>query len=280
MAMEKEPYRPGLGNDHTLVAQLKEFENNPKSLVFAALSECYRAKGLVRQALEICEEGLEENPGFSAGLIVKARCFFDLKRYADSLKIVSRLLKENSENIRAEKLRGDIFLHLGQERQAITSLKRVLELFPGDRETARKLSAIRKPMEQVVEEAPLWNISSNDAPPGDVQDFQVKSLGTEWDEFDARSEQEPIDITEEKQEDFNDEPVFATKTVAELYLRQGLKKKAEAVLRAMLQKKPGDDWAERTLAQMLNTNGITVKNDLGLRTKLMLKAQFFRESFE
>jgi hypothetical protein len=50
---EIEPYKPGLVRNRGLIEQLKEFQRNPRSLVFVSLAESYRAEGLPHQALDI-----------------------------------------------------------------------------------------------------------------------------------------------------------------------------------------------------------------------------------
>ncbi len=68
--MEKEPFRLGLSKNETLTSLLREYQENPKSRVFAKLADEYRKQDLVIQAIEIIEEGLEFHPGFSVALFV------------------------------------------------------------------------------------------------------------------------------------------------------------------------------------------------------------------
>lgn len=273
--MEKEPYRPGLSKDSTLVKLLKEYQEKPNSLVFAALAERYRSKGLVRQALEICNEGLEKHSDFSAGLIVKARCFFDLRRYADCLGLLEKILRQNPENIKAEKLRAEVFQRLGQKRAAIGSFTRIISLMPSDRDAIKSLELLEDfDVSEPISIGGIVHASTDEKPAGRLMDFQVQSVG------DAKIDESPrffIDkIAAEaawEEESPMGDSTFATKTVAELYLRQGLKEKAKKIIEMMLQRDAKDIWASETL-EKLSASSVNKVDLQARRTQLMVKAQY------
>lgn len=316
MAMDKEPYRPGLSKDSLLVQQLQEFERNPKSLIFASLADRYRSQGLIKQALEILREGFETHPDFGPAKVVEARCFFDLKRYADCLELLANVLAKNPENVKAERLRSDVFLRLGQKQAAIGSLTRVLALIPNHEPTRRALAELRDLTERSavtpqehVEIPPFSGFSE----PGRILDFQVHSRGdisftaeaappisapsaisppqvavggTEPIESvtdeqklgqDSVEALAPADSRADQEEDEELNPLggvtFATKTVAELYLRQGLAAKAEKILEMMLERNPADRWAAETL-QKISQKSVKQDSSQLERTRLMLKARY------
>jgi tetratricopeptide (TPR) repeat protein len=176
---EKEPYRPGLVRNQSLVQQLKEFQKNPRSLVFVALAENYRAEGLPHQALEIAEEGLVQHPGLASGILAKARCLFDMRRYGEASAVCQEALGQNPNNLKAHKLLAEIYVRLGQRRAAIRSLTKVVGLFPQDREAVKALEELENletgqfiPVRQVAR-------ASVDSPPqvlGRIEEFQVGSF--------------------------------------------------------------------------------------------------------
>ena len=294
--MEKEPYRPGLSQDRTLVDQLKELQKNPNSLVFAALGERYRTKGLVRQGLEILDEGLAKHPEFAPALVAKARCLFDLRRYADCLEIVEGVLRRNPENIKAEKLRAELFQRLGQKRAAIGALTRVIGLVPNDRSAHKALEELKNlDVEAPQKGASVFPAFSTDMPDvrGELRDFEVRSVGdTRISELPEADDTVGIEIRQkpeakladsvadswDEEDEAEASPIggditFATKTVAELYLRQGLEEKAKRVVEMMLRKTPGDAWALETLRKFSISSGKN-KVSQAKRTQLMLKAQY------
>lgn len=283
--MEKEPFRPGLSRNETLTSLLREYQEDPRSRVFAKLADEYRKQGLVGQAIEIIEEGLEFHPGFSPGLLVMAHCFFDKKRYADSLKVVNKLLTQNPQNFRAERLRADIYLRLGQSSAAIDSLNRIVEMAPRDREAVKLLEELENKEDasapQIYTNAPASSDTAIDWPAGaqgEISEFQVSDIGNLWEEtlqeIAVASERIPDEeASEESASAYSAlaDPEFATRTVAELYLRQGLKEKAKQVLETILKRDPDNEWAKTRLREDFQSNksgGTPIE-----RQKLMVQAQ-------
>lgn len=268
--IDREPYRPGLVRNQNLVQQLKELQRNPRSLVFVSLAELYRAEGLPHQALEILEDGLGHHPGLASGVLSKARCLFDLRRFAEASVVCREILRSNPDNIKAHKLLADIFVRLGQRKAAIRSLTRVVSLFPQDREAVKALEELENletgvivPTERIGPRASTD--SSPQRPPGKISDFQVGSISESIAAIPADARPvipEPIEVevTSVPADDTSDdgpEPTFATRTIAELYIRQGLQRKAAKVLRKILQEEPGNQWARETL-QDLGSDGIVL----------------------
>jgi tetratricopeptide (TPR) repeat protein len=269
---EQHSYRPGLGRNLSLVQQLKEFQRNPRSLVFVSLAEAYRAEGLSAQALEILEEGLVFHPGLASAILVRARCLFDLRRYAEALEVVKAAIQQNPENLRAHKLQAEIYVRLGQRKAAIRALAKVVLLYPQDLEAVRALEELENI--ESKQNIPVGKISraSVDLPPamGKIEEFQVGSFVDSLAEISRVPEiappvtihiaQNPADI------DDGQEPTFATRTIAELYLRQGLKTKASKVLRKILAEDQGNAWARETL-QVLESDGIVLPTSSGPKPK-------------
>ncbi len=267
-----EPYRPGLVRNQNLVQQLKELQKNPRSLIFVALAESYRAEGLPHQSLEILEEGLAMHPGLASALFTKARCLFDLRRFAEASNVCRDILRHNPQNIKAQKLLADIFVRLGQRRAAIRALTAVVSLFPQDREAVKALEELENLETGVIvppERVSRASVDSAPAPLGRIDDFQVGSFGESLAAISmGRSDSPEVmrvappsplseSVSSSEQEDSGAEPTFATRTIAELYLRQGLKSKALKVLRKILQEEPTNSWARETL-QDLGSDGIVL----------------------
>ena len=178
--MRTEQYRPGLGKNQGLVEKLREFQRNPRSLVFVSLAESYRTEGLASQALEILEEGLAHHAGLASAVVAKARCLFDLKRYAEALSETQLALRNNDQNLKAHKLQAEIYVRLGQRKAAIRALTRVVTLYPQDGEAVRALEELESfEQARAVPAAAAMPRASVDTPPaalGRIEDFQVGSL--------------------------------------------------------------------------------------------------------
>jgi tetratricopeptide (TPR) repeat protein len=260
--MEKiEKYRPGLAKNQVLVKQLRDFQENPRSLIFVSLAETYRLEGLPQQSLDILEEGLVFHPSLASALVCRARCLFDLRRYSEALTTLTRVLVDNPQNIKALKVQSEIFLRLGQRKSAMRALTKVIQAFPQDLESVRALEELENL--ETNQFVPVRHIfqASTDAPPeklGKIEDFHVENLKTSFTAIEAPKSEGSAKATEIAYEEVEDsEPTFATRTIAELYLRQGLKHKALAVLRKILKNDSGNVWARETL-QNLESDGIVL----------------------
>jgi tetratricopeptide (TPR) repeat protein len=263
--VEIEPYKPGLVRNQGLLQQLKEFQRNPRSLIFVALADSYRQEGLPHQALEILEEGLAYHPGLASAVIAKARCLYELRRYAEALAETQAAIRTNPQNLKAHKLQAEIYVRLGQRKAAIRALAHVVSLYPQDVEAVRSLEQLENLENRQF--IPVQNIgrASVDTPPaaGKIEDFQVGSIseslasvereepgGEALAEAVQSARVERIPEKREAEEGEESEPTFATRTIAELYLRQGLKAKATRVLRKILREDAANQWARETLQEL------------------------------
>jgi len=271
------PYRPGLEKNRELVDLLKEFQKNPNSLVFLPLAEAYREEGLIAQALEILEEGLVYHPELPGALLIRAKCFVRERRYADALGTVRFVLKKNADNIKALKLGAEVCLLLGQRAPAMRYLERVVTLFPQDQESARALEELENieakkkiPIQEIIRASSDFVAHS----PGRIEDFQVSEMEESLKHLNSESQLDEFQEVEigalTDQQEFASrtsmatpeyEPTFATRTVAELYLRQGLKAKAIRVIKKMLREDAANSWAIETL-QDLESDGIVPTSKL------------------
>lgn len=259
---EIEPYKPGLVRNLGLLQQLKEFQRNPRSLIFVALADSYRQEGLPHQALEILEEGLNYHSGLTSALIAKARCLFELRRYAEALAETQAAILANPQNLKAFKLQAEIYVRLGQRKAAIRALTHVVSLYPQDVEAVRSLEQLENLETRQFIPAQSISRASVDVPPsaGRIEDFQVGSIGESLSSI-AQEGTEQAPLLEAVQpaasievsaleDDDGLEPTFATRTIAELYLRQGLKAKAVRVLRKMMREDGANQWARETLQEL------------------------------
>ncbi len=60
--------------------RLKErLEKDPDSLLFAQYADLLRKEGLLEEAIEIAERGIEKHPEYATGILVLGRCFKEKK---------------------------------------------------------------------------------------------------------------------------------------------------------------------------------------------------------
>jgi hypothetical protein len=141
----------------------------------------------------------------------------------------------------------------------------VVSLYPQDLEAVRSLEQLENlETRQFIPVQNIGRASVDTAPAaGKIEDFQVGSIGESLASIgmeESRGEPlreaaPPLEVKRavEKQaveEADEAEPTFATRTIAELYLRQGLKAKAARVLRKMAREDSTNQWARETLQEL------------------------------
>ena len=119
----------------------KLYEQDPKSKVFAALSEAYRKLGMLQEAKEIAENGVKYHPLFSSGRVALARIYIDLKQYQKAIDELGRTIKLTPENLLAHNLLSECYLHLRKPKDALKAYKTLLFISPDNKKAQ---NAIRK----------------------------------------------------------------------------------------------------------------------------------------
>jgi|GEM_PF-1073642 len=109
-----------------------ELQKNPRSRVFAPLSEAYRKMGLTQEALRICRSGVGANPDFSGGLVAYAKVLIETASLQEALSLLRRATTLSPDNLLAHSLMGDALLEMRQPKEALKAFKMVLFLNPED----------------------------------------------------------------------------------------------------------------------------------------------------
>lgn len=118
-----------------------ELNKNPRSRVFAPLSEAYRKMGLLEEARRICRFGCQANPDFAGGHVAYAKILLDLKNPSEALIHLESAAKLSPDNLLAHTLLGETLIELRRPKEALKAFKMVLFLDP---DNERALQAVRK----------------------------------------------------------------------------------------------------------------------------------------
>ncbi len=114
-----------------------EYAKNPKSKVFAPLSEGYRRMGLLKEALEVAQNGVAQHPQFASGRVAYARILIEFQKKEEAVVQLRKAVELSPDNWLAHSLLGDLYLQLRKPKEALKSFKMVLFLHPQD-EKAKK----------------------------------------------------------------------------------------------------------------------------------------------
>ncbi len=259
--------------DPNLEKYLKEYQENPRSRVFAPLAEAYRKSGLIDEAMDICREGLEYHPNFTSGIVALARCYFDKALYTAAIKELEKVVSEVPDNYLAQKLLAQSYSMIGDKNNSLKSYKTVLFLNPKDEESKRVIAE----MEGSVEKAPDSFLpdehqekDSYYIPP--VPNFdppEFANLDAEEEES-LKFQEKPANLAFKKEDaptELDAEKILtelSTMTMGELLESQGLKEKAAEVYRKLLSIDPDNSILKEKLNKVEEELGLTSLSDTEL----------------
>lgn len=119
------------------------YRENPKGRNFAPLADAYRKAGLIDNAIELCQAGLQLHPDYVSGHIVHGRCLVDKKDDTGAEAVFRKVLDLDPENILALKVLAEISERNDRFDQAAEWLNRLLLADPMNGEAAEGLSRVR-----------------------------------------------------------------------------------------------------------------------------------------
>ena len=112
----------------------KVLTRDPGSRQFLALADEYRRQGQLKEAIEVLEKGLAQNPAAVAGHVALGRLLHQTGRVDDALASFQAALRLDPQNLVALRQTADLYLAKGDKVEAIKKLKLFRGLSPGDRE--------------------------------------------------------------------------------------------------------------------------------------------------
>ncbi len=117
-------------------------QKDPKSQVFAPLTEAYRKMGLIEEAFRIAVRGVQFNPNFSGGRIALAKVFLDRDNLAAAIDELEKAIELSPDNILAHSLLGECYLKVKRPKDALKSFKMVLFLAPTNEKAIRAVAKL------------------------------------------------------------------------------------------------------------------------------------------
>jgi tetratricopeptide (TPR) repeat protein len=279
-----------------LLKYLKAYETNPRSRVFAPLAETYRKMGMGDKAMSILKEGIKNNPGYTLGYLGLSFCYFDQEQYSLAYTTLRPLVGENRDNLRLQKLFGNVCLQINNLDEALETFKYLLFINPRDVEASKHVKNLEDKLmspftddknvselleEEIIEKEDFFQIddlnsspmfkeennwsqvdfSNNEDSPeqGDELLFEEYSpiLREPSPEAEGSSEYlSEINATSLDIEEKSENSPVVTHTLVDLYCAQGHLNKALEVLEKILALNPTD---EKTLLRLEEIKGLVGK---------------------
>ncbi len=135
MSMENASSAGSSGN--TIDFLEKRIAENPDSMLFARLADCYLKTERIDDAIRVCEEGIKKHPYYATGHFVLGKSYLASKMFEQAEKEFKRVLLFDSKFLAAHKMYGDLMREIGWENTCEMSYKKILKIDPLD-ESARR----------------------------------------------------------------------------------------------------------------------------------------------
>ena len=124
----------------TEINKLREkVEKDPNSRLYVPLAEEYRKEGMMDEAIEVLQKGLERHPGYMSARVSLGK-IYHAKGQMDEARIeFESVVKSIPDNLYAHKKLAEIYRDTGKRDLAIKAFRTVLKLNPMDEETLNSL---------------------------------------------------------------------------------------------------------------------------------------------
>ncbi len=250
-------------DDTPRIAELrKKLDKDPASRLFAQLAEELRKEGRHEDAISVVRKGLEKSPNYPSARLTLARALLDAGRPGEARPELEQIVKASPDNILASRLLGEALQSLGESAQAIQQFERTLQLSPSDKSLLERTGELKRslapprpsapdpglvptiaatvaPLPSVLPEVPLPSVFPEVAMPASPEVLASSPVPQEL----------PAVLMPTEGVDPGGQTLPLTSmTLADLYLQQGLKAEASAVLSQVLKDEPENVQAKSKFA--------------------------------
>lgn len=197
-------------------------ERDPDGHVFAPLADAQRRAGRLDEATELVEDGLSRLPEFVPGHLVCARILRDGGDAEGASAAYRRALELDPENVIALREAAGVAEELDRTGRALELWHRLVRLEPEDPDLREHVRELKRRHFGV--EAPA----------------ERKAVDSEGEEA----------ADEGEEADRDDGTEVYTRTMGDLYARQGLVERAAAIYRQLVERHPDDRELRSRLAEL------------------------------
>jgi tetratricopeptide (TPR) repeat protein len=259
-------------------------DRDPDGRGFAPLADALRRSGDLGRALEVVEAGVRRLPDFATGHVVAGWIHRALADAEEAERSFRKVLELDDENISALKGLGFLLADQGESQEARDVFLKLDDLDPGDPEVRARLVELgdsdgfveiddlapaSEEMDVVVDiealapggagvpdaQGPVVDIAT--LAPDDFVDIEDLAPEVEVEveagpaDHEEEGPEEEVDQAEARDED--DDP--ATRTMAELFVRQGHLDRAIRIYRRLAEDRPDDASLRTRLAEIEGSAG-------------------------
>jgi tetratricopeptide (TPR) repeat protein len=234
----------------------KILAEQPRSQVFAPLSEAYCQMGLFDKAMDILKKGIRYNPNYVLGYSALARCYFEQKQFQLDYSTLKPIVSAHRDNLKLQLLFANVAKATNNFDESLDTYKYLNFLNPHDKKIEQSVfeleSQLESPPSALEPHEVSFDISGlgpSEVDDYDLDDWEQVSLVDNESDLDSTPDQESEWVVEDTNEEIfidetpDEQPVadaLFTHTLVELYLSQGYKERALDILNKILEIRPGD----------------------------------------
>ncbi len=251
-------------------ADIKKYEeifaNDPNSYCFTILSELYRKLGLLDEAINAANRGIEIHPAYIGGHMAAGRAYFDKGMKEESRKALERVARVTPDNLLAQKLLMQIYIEQGNISEAEKTLRVIELLNPGDVGSRQILESHCQTVfvdddRSGLESTVIFGVD-------EIADEEASRYVTEDESMEERGDGEQSEIVSGSRfqaSDGENNPL-PTATLAELYVSQGYLKKAMDVYKHLLENSSENEDYKIRLQELRDQLSGTAEETFSLET--------------
>jgi len=225
------------------IRKLQEFywsDSDPDGRGFVPLADMYRRAGDYPEARRLLKDGLGRHPKLVSGHVVLGWVLRDQGDSSEAEASFRAALALDPKNLYSLKGLGELLLERSEWDEALRIFQELLILDPMDEEVPVRIPELQEALEPPVQEPEV--VAEEEAPPepeaavwedqdGVADDLDWGSASVQQDE--SGYVEDEVEVAPEPIDD-----ALATRTMGEIYLRQGLLDQAREVFQRLLEKDP------------------------------------------
>ncbi len=135
----------------------KVLNSDANSQVFAALADCYRKKGELELALDVCSKGLQLHPDYGSGHFVMSKILFDMGNFKEAYEELLRAKSCDKPTYSMEIFECKLMVEMGNLSKAQSKLRELRERDPSNSQIIAITETIKKDMHKAVGEKQTAN---------------------------------------------------------------------------------------------------------------------------
>lgn len=136
-----------------LVSLIQQIETKvvaqPRTIRFAELADAYIGIGDYPQAIQLCENGLQNYPQYAPATLVLAKAYYRSGNKAKAKEILNQMLSMAPANAAVHKLLGDIALETNDIKTAVNRYRTVLRVDPLNLEVLQQMKELRDDFQKI-----------------------------------------------------------------------------------------------------------------------------------